>query len=271
MERLAEPEDGLEEAEFVKEAKAYWGLLERFWKPEVEALGLKFRPSKLVIYDGQVRTGCGLQKEVASLFYCPLDGRTYLSLEMWLRLETEFEVVGPSTRAYALAHEYAHHVTTILGIMGPILGIAHGQKQNHIRNRISVVNELWADGLAGYFLGAMAREGRLSGQEVDRILTAALKLGDDMIHKHWKNLDQNSYRHGSSIQRRNWVQKGMLVRHFSEIRPHHDHELTAKFHESLKAEIQNLAPKPVRFGLYAHTLWSFLTNGFLPTAANRKQ
>jgi predicted metalloprotease len=168
-----------------------------------------YRPPRLAFFDGFVSTACGGASAEVGPFYCPADERMYFDLGFLHQLQQEFGAEGRYAQAYVLAHEYGHHVQTVLGIEPQVRRL---QRQNPGRaNQLSVSLELQADCLAGVW-------GRLAGdlgnltvtdQELQQAQEAAAAVGDDRIQRQTQGrVDPETWTHGSAEQRRSWYLTG---------------------------------------------------------------
>ena len=77
----------------------------------------QYRPPTLVLYDGQVRSGCGVAQSAMGPFYCPNDEKLYVDLAFFRELQTRFRAPGDFAQAYVIAHEVGHHVQKLTGTM----------------------------------------------------------------------------------------------------------------------------------------------------------
>jgi predicted metalloprotease len=73
-----------------------------------------------VLFNGGVRSGCGLADAGMGPFYCPLDRQVYIDLSFYRELKQRFGAPGDFAQAYVIAHEVGHHVQHVLGLMRPL-------------------------------------------------------------------------------------------------------------------------------------------------------
>lgn len=168
-----------------------------------------YRPPTLVLYDGQVRSACGMGQSAMGPFYCAGDEKLYLDFAFFRDLQTRFRAPGDFAQAYVIAHEVGHHVQKLTGAF---------QKREAARrrvsevefNRISVRMELQADcyaGVWGHYAGAM---NQLDSGDIAEALNAATAIGDDRLQKQAQGrVAPESFTHGSSEQRVRWFKRGM--------------------------------------------------------------
>lgn len=174
-----------------------------------EMAGRDYRPPRLAFFTDAVDTGCGSATSQVGPFYCPADERIYLDLGFLAQLQQQFGAEGRYAQAYILAHEFGHHLQTLLGIEPQVRKL---QQQNPRQaNELSVRMELQADCFAGVW-GRLANDrGNLTitRAELEQALNAAAAVGDDRIQKKMQGrVDPESWTHGSSEQRRTWYMKG---------------------------------------------------------------
>jgi len=125
------------------------GFTEKVWDEQFRKIGKTYVKPKLVIFDGQVQTGCGSANSAVGPFYCPADRIVYIDPSFFDELAQR---LGGSkaefSQAYVIAHEVGHHVQTLLGY-GDTVEEKRRRLPKEEFNRWSVRLELQADYLAG--------------------------------------------------------------------------------------------------------------------------
>jgi predicted metalloprotease len=181
--------------------------VQRFWAGVFERRGWEYAPARLVVFDDRVVSRCGLASAKTGPFYCALDRSVYLDLEFFRELAVEFRAPGDFAQAYVVAHELAHHVQNLLGIMA--------QVQEAILERVAPPNvlsirlELQADCLAGVWAHSTYERGLLERGDLAEGLRAAAAVGDDRIQARTTGrIEPEEWTHGSSEQRRWWFVRG---------------------------------------------------------------
>jgi predicted metalloprotease len=168
-----------------------------------------YRPPTLVLYDGQVRSACGMGQSAMGPFYCAGDEKLYLDFAFFRDLQTRFRAPGDFAQAYVIAHEVGHHVQKLTGALQK-RGAARGRVSEVEFNQISVRMELQADcyaGVWGHYAGAM---NQLDSGDIAEALNAATAIGDDRLQKQTQGrVVPESFTHGSSEQRVRWFKRGM--------------------------------------------------------------
>jgi predicted metalloprotease len=183
------------------------GDAQDFWTQEFEAAGRPYQRAKLVLFRDQVSSGCGLASSATGPFYCPLDRRVYIDLGFFNELNQRFEAPGDFAQAYVLAHEVGHHVQQELGIEQEVR--QQSQANPDDANELSVRLELQADCLAGVWARSTYDRGILESGDLQEGLTAASAVGDDRIQSQAQGrIDPESFTHGTSEQRSQWLQTG---------------------------------------------------------------
>ena len=184
------------------------GSTEDVWAKIFERSGAQYRQPTLVLYDGQVRSACGMGQAAMGPFYCPGDEKLYIDLSFFRDLHARFGAPGDFAQAYVIAHEVAHHVQKLTGSFKRLESAkASGSKTEF--NRMSVRMELQADcyaGVWGHYAGTM---NQLSPGDIDEALAAATAIGDDRLQKQSQGkVVPEAFTHGSSEQRARWFKRG---------------------------------------------------------------
>jgi predicted metalloprotease len=177
------------------------------WRQDFADSGRTYQTTKLVIFDGQTQTGCGLGSSDTGPFYCPADRKVYLDLGFFRELGQRFDAPGDFAQAYVIAHEFGHHVQTLLGTEGRMR--EEQQRRPSEANELSVRLELQADCYAGVWAHSAYEENLLETGDVEEGLTAAAAVGDDRIQRSaGRDVDPETWTHGSSAQRVQWFKAG---------------------------------------------------------------
>jgi predicted metalloprotease len=169
----------------------------------------QYRPPRLAFFTDYVDTGCGGASAEVGPFYCPPDERMYFDLGFLAQLQQQFGAEGRYAQAYILAHEFGHHLQTLLGIERRVRAL---QQQNpNAANELSVRMELQADCFAGVW-GALANEQgnvTITEAELQQAQDAAAAVGDDRIQRKTQGrVNPEAWTHGSAQQRREWYLTG---------------------------------------------------------------
>ncbi|WP_309629932.1 neutral zinc metallopeptidase [Brevundimonas sp.] len=171
-------------------------------------------PDNIVLYTQGTQTGCGFGQSAMGPFYCPSDRQVYLDLSFWQEMETQLGASGADfARAYVLAHEIGHHVQTLTGASEQVQRAQQSASSEAEGNRYSVALELQADCYAGVWA---ANAASVSGGEVaveqgdlEEGLRTASAIGDDALQRRsGGQVSPESFTHGSSAQRMEWLQRG---------------------------------------------------------------
>jgi predicted metalloprotease len=185
--------------------------IQDYW---AQVLGSRYQRTDTVFFRNSVRTSCGSATSGSGPFYCPGDQLVYIDLSFFDDLRTQFGAEGGAfVNAYVLAHEYGHHVQDLLGINERVTPGETGASSGSVRL------ELQADCYAGTWADHAETVPDESGQpliaeisddDINRALDTASRIGDDFIQRNLGGgtVDQNSFTHGSSEQRRHWFTTG---------------------------------------------------------------
>ena len=184
---------------------------EDVWTREFQRHGWgEYEAPQLVLYHGAVQTGCGQGTAQTGPFYCSADQTVYIDLDFFKDMNRTIGASGDFAYAYVIAHEVGHHVQYLLGILGD----AHDQMSKLSTteaNKISVRLELQAD----YFAGVWAHNdnemfGSIEPGDIENAVNAASKIGDDYLQKKATGREMpDSFNHGRSAWRVNWLTKGI--------------------------------------------------------------
>jgi predicted metalloprotease len=103
-----------------------------------------------------------------------------------------------------------HHVENLLGVLQRAQRIQQ-QSGKVEANRISVRVELMADCFAGVWAANAERKWRiLEKGDIERAIATAQAIGDDRLQQSARgSIVPDSFTHGSSAQRVEWLQRGL--------------------------------------------------------------
>ena len=201
-------EETNEEKELAQFVSVVLGDTERVWSEEFRKQGLTYKEPTLVLYTDSVDSACGTAGSSVGPFYCPGDMKLYIDLSFYQELQDEYQAPGDFAMAYVIAHEVGHHVQTLLGTSQKEMPDRSKVSQNEY-NKYSVRLELQADYLAGVWAHHAQGENLLEEGDFEEALNAASGVGDDTIQKKARGyVVQESFKHGTSEQRKRWFKKG---------------------------------------------------------------
>jgi predicted metalloprotease len=195
------------EGEFVKTLLAD---NEDVWTKIFQENGLTFEAPKLVLFSGQVQTACGGASSASGPFYCPSDKTIYMDMSFFEELRTKFGAEGGDFAvAYVMAHEFGHHIQTLLGTSGKVRELQENKSEAE-GNKLSVALELQADFYAGLWTHYNEnKSAMLEPGDIEEALSAANAVGDDAIQKKMQGqVVPDSFTHGTSEQRMDWFNRG---------------------------------------------------------------
>ena len=211
-----------------QEARDFVGTIladtEDTWMPIFQQLGTTYHPPKLVLFTGQVQSGCGSAQSAMGPFYCPADQKVYLDTTFFQEMRQQMGISGEQNQtelsrqdqagdfaqAYVIAHEVGHHVQNLLGISKQVRQ-AQTQMSQVQSNQLSVALELQADCFAGVWAHQnQQRTQFLEQADIAEAMDAAQKIGDDYLQRQATGrVVPDSFTHGSSEQRMHWFQRGL--------------------------------------------------------------
>lgn len=186
--------------------------LEDVWNTQLpDQAGMRWDQPHTTIFTGDVDTACGAASSDVGPFYCPADQDVYIDPVFFDEVLVGRLGGSPAGAAqmYVVAHEFGHHLQTMLG------DIRRSQQDPQGASSGAVRVELQADCYAGlwahYATSTPAPDGgeplleSLTPRDVDAIIQTAEAIGDDHIQKAGgARVDPGSWTHGSSEMRRQW-------------------------------------------------------------------
>jgi predicted metalloprotease len=178
------------------------------WTKILTEEGVDYRRAKLVLYDGAVNTGgCGSATSAVGPFYCPADERVYLDLSFYEDMRRQLGAPGDFAWAYVIAHEVGHHVQRVTGTSDWVDQLSREDPDD--ANELSVRLELQADCYAGVWASTVFAAGDLEPGDLDEAFTATEAVGDDRLQRQaGRNINPDSFTHGTSEQRHRWFETG---------------------------------------------------------------
>jgi len=186
---------------------AYLSSIGQYWSGAVPKV---YRATSMTVFTNQINTGCGAATSSVGPFYCPVDQIIYIDTAYTGTLLAQLGAKGgDAAEAYIVAHEFGHHIQNLLGTMAK----AQSSSQTGAGSA-SVRLELQADCYAGVWFrhstddpnGAIKA---VTQDDLNRIIDAAISVGDDKIQKaQTGSVNQESWTHGSSAQRKKWTSIG---------------------------------------------------------------
>jgi len=172
---------------------------------------IAFKPPRLVMFDGETQSACGAAQSAMGPFYCPLDQKIYLDTSFFRDMKSRFGGGGDFAYAYVISHEMGHHIENQLGILPQVHRAQQAASSRAEANSLSVRIELMADCLAGVWAAnGNAKRQFLEAGDLEKAIATAQAIGDDRLqHASRGVVVPDSFTHGSSAQRVEWLQKGL--------------------------------------------------------------
>ena len=181
------------------------------WKAEFARRGVAYNTPKIAFFTTQTQTGCGPASAEVGPFYCPADQEIYFELGFLDQLQQEFGATGDFAQAYIVAHEFGHHLQSLLGIEPKVR--AAQQRRPSAQNQYSVALELQADCFAGAWANLANKQAdngiHLTQDNIAEAQNAAASVGDNRIQaKVQGRVTPESFTHGTDVQRKQWFTTG---------------------------------------------------------------
>ena len=185
------------------------GSTEDVWDGVFRQSNSQYRPPTLVLYDGQVRSACGMGQAAMGPFYCRGDEKLYIDLSFFRDMQARLQAPGDFAQAYVIAHEVGHHVQNLTGKMDQAQNMRGGGSRT-AANEASVRMELQADCYAGVWGHHAGTRDQLDAGDIDEGLNAATAIGDDRLQRQSQGrVVPESFTHGTSAQRARWFKRGL--------------------------------------------------------------
>ena len=182
---------------------------EDVWSSIFAKSGYRYEKPRLVMFRGSTHSACGQASSAMGPFYCPSDKKVYIDLGFYDELLYKFKASGDFARAYVIAHEVAHHVQNLTGVL-PRVNKQKRTLSKVAANKLSVKVELQADCYAGIWARMIDKnKSILETGDIDEALHAASRIGDDTLQKQAQGrVVPDSFTHGTSAQRKEWFYRG---------------------------------------------------------------
>lgn len=180
---------------------------EDIWGKIFRDNGSEYQQPSMVLFTGQVSTGCGDASSAVGPFYCPADQKVYMDLDFFEELKNRFGAQGGDFAiAYVIAHEVGHHIQNLMGTSAKMRQAQQGRSEAEA-NKLSVMLELQADFYDGVW--AHYNQKYIEEGDIDEAISAANAVGDDAIQKRIQgHIVPDAFTHGTSEQRKRWFMKG---------------------------------------------------------------
>ncbi|SNT62571.1 hypothetical protein SAMN05421812_114119 [Asanoa hainanensis] len=195
----------------------YVNSIQSWWAKRLpESFGEQYQPAPTVFFDQAVQTGCGAADSGVGPFYCPADHKVFIDLTFYQVLADQLGAKGEFAQPYVLAHEYGHHVQSLIGTEADMRRQQERDPDN--ANELSVKLELQADCYAGAWAKNATQTADADGdpifksitdQDIKEGLDTAAAIGDDTLQKQaGQEVNPDGFTHGTSAQRQQWFRTG---------------------------------------------------------------
>jgi uncharacterized protein len=172
---------------------------------------IRFRAPTLVLYNDATGSACGTAQSAMGPFYCPLDQKIYLDTSFFLDMKQRLGGGGDFAYAYVISHEMGHHIQNLLGLLPKVQRAQQAASSRAEANNLAVRVELMADCLAGVWAAnSNSKRQFLEQGDLERAVATAQAIGDDRLQRASRGyVVPDSFTHGSSAQRVEWLQRGL--------------------------------------------------------------
>ena len=181
--------------------------LNEFW---AENWGEGWKPAVVKIPENSASTACGENDATDSgPAYCGADSTMVLPVAFFQDqiIDADETLRNDAAVAGVLGHEFGHHLQTLAGLEDVV--DEESAKNPEIANLLSVAYELHADCLMGIWMSSVDDEKRLEPGDLDEVLGALEKIGDDnLTAEAGATADAGTFDHGTSEQRQVWFGVG---------------------------------------------------------------
>lgn len=184
---------------------------EQVWGDIFQGMGHAYQEPRLRLFRDSYPTACGLGEATAGPFYCPQDRIVYLDLSFFDLMTQQLGAPGQFAHAYVIGHEVGHHVQNLLGIISRVDSM-RSRSSDAESNALSVRLELQADCFAGVWAARAQHERgwRFEQGDAETAINAAAQIGDDTLQRKSRGVVvPESFTHGTSEQRVQWLKKGL--------------------------------------------------------------
>ncbi|MEZ5116954.1 MAG: neutral zinc metallopeptidase [Candidatus Nanopelagicales bacterium] len=185
------------------------GSLDLTWGDALPIDDVPYESPDLQVFDAKVNTACGKATADDGPFYCPDDATIYLQRDFMVSVGEQAGAQGPYSGVIVLAHEWGHHVQSLLGIDDVFL--ADQAQVFGSDNAASVRNELMADCFAGWWSAQafISEQFPIEESDVEDALLTLAEVGDDFdAQMEGSAVDPDTFDHGTVDQRTSWLAAG---------------------------------------------------------------
>jgi predicted metalloprotease len=195
----------------------YITSIQNWWSKRLpESFGEQYQKATTVYFEQAVNTGCGSADSGVGPFYCPADHKVYIDLTFYRVLADQLGARGEFAQPYVLAHEYGHHVQSLIGTEAQMR--RQQERDPGDANELSVKLELQADCYAGAWAKNATQTKDADGdpifksitdQDIQEGLDTAAAIGDDTLQQQsGQQVNPDAFTHGTSAQRQQWFRTG---------------------------------------------------------------